>query len=164
MKKGIVLILGILCFILPVKAKNDFDISINNLPFLNNKSTLKTNFNQLESKNNVNEDKTITDLTKKVTNLLLGDFNNTKESSKHFYQRHQEYLALRYNPKVPKDENSYSGLDENSEEYKDDILSGLSIPGMFNKLNELNIIYNYFGNIRISKTDNAILSIIEKNL
>lgn len=164
MKKGIVLIVGILCFILPVKAKNDFDISINNLPFLNNKSTLKTNFNQtyqLESKNNVNEDKTITELTKKVTNLLLGDFNNTKESSKHFYQRHQEYLALRYNPKVPKDENSYSGLDENSEEYKDDILSGLSVPGMFNKLNELNIIYNYFGNIRISKTDNAIMSIIE---
>ena len=164
MKKGIVLIVGIICFILPVEAKNDFDISINNLPFLNNKSTINTNFNQtyqLESKNNVNEDKTITGLTKKVTNLLLGDFNNTKESSKHFYQRHQEYLALRYNPKVPKDENSYSGLDENSEEYKDDILSGLSVPGMFNKLNELNIIYNYFGNIRISKTDNAIMSIIE---
>ncbi len=164
MKKGIVLIVGIICFILPVEAKNDFDISINNLPFLNNKSTINTNFNQtyqLESKNNVNEDKTITELTKKVTNLLLGDFNNTKESSKHFYQRHQEYLALRYNPKVPKDENSYSGLDENSEEYKDDILSGLSVPGMFNKLNELNIIYNYFGNIRISKTDNAIMSIIE---
>lgn len=92
----------------------------------------------------------ITELTKKTTYLLLGDGNNEKESSENYYKRHKEYLKLRYNPEIPKDENTLLGLDENSDEYKDDILSGMSVPGMFNKLNELEIKYIGYGQTRVS--------------
>ena len=104
---------------------------------------------------------TITDLTKKTTYLLLGEPNSQKESSENYYKRHKDYLNLRYNPEVPKDEESLLGLDENSQEYKDDILSGISVPGMFIKLNELEVKYNSYGDIRITKVDEEkVLSII----
>ena len=104
---------------------------------------------------------TITDLTKKTTYLLLGEPNRQTESSENYYKRHKDYLALRYNPEVPKDEESSLGLDENSQEYKDDILSGISVPGMFIKLNELEVKYNSYGDIRITKVDEEkVVSII----
>ena len=99
----------------------------------------------------------ITELTKKSTYLLLGENNNEKESSEKYYKRHKEYLKLRYNPEVPKDENSFIGLDENSSEYRDDILSGMSVPGMFNKLNELEIKYKSYGQIRVSILDDEMV-------
>ena len=112
----------------------------------NNDSSIDNELNQ-----------TITDLTKKTTYLLLGEPNMQKESSENYYKRHKDYLELRYNPKIPKDENAYLGLDENSQEYKDDILSGMSVPGMFLKLNE----YNSYGEIRITKIDeNNVISLI----
>lgn len=113
---------------------------------------ISTNMDEIE--------KEIEELTKKTTYLLLGEPNNINESSENYYRRHQEYLQLRYNPEVPKDPNTFNGLDEKSEEYKDDLVSGISIPGMFNKLNELHIVYKTFGNIRIAKTDKGIISSI----
>ena len=104
---------------------------------------------------------TITDLTKKTTYLLLGEPNRQTESSENYYKRHKDYLALRYNPEVPKNGESSLGLDENSQEYKDDILSGISVPGMFIKLNELEVKYNSYGDIRITKIDEEkVVSII----
>lgn len=101
---------------------------------------------------------TITELTKKTTYLLLGETNRSgKESSEDYYKRHKDYLKLRYNPQVPKDENAPLGLDENSEEYQDDILSGISVPGMFFKMKELDIKYSSYGKIRVSVITNEMV-------
>lgn len=105
-------------------------------------------------------EKEIISLTKKTTYLLLGDFNTKEESSEEYYKRHQEYLALRYAPTIPKDENSSSGLDENSNEYKDDLVSGLAIPSLFLQLNELGIEYYSFGDIRVTKNNDIVISMI----
>ena len=103
----------------------------------------------------------IEELTKKTTYLLLGEMNSDSESSEDYYKRHKDYLSLRYNPEVPKDENNIIGLDTNSKEYEDDLLSGITIPGMFLKFSSLNIKYSQYGTIRISKiNDEMVLSII----
>lgn len=104
--------------------------------------------------------KEITTLTKKTTYLLLGKENNISETAENYSARKQEYLNLRYNPKVPKDESNFIGLDTNSQEYKDDLLSGWTIPGMFNQLADLEIVYSKFGDIRVRKVDDGIVSSI----
>ncbi len=135
-------------------------INDNTFSFVNKEEKLVSNFdNQFDiSANEENLDtdlnKSITELTKKTTYLLLGSPNMQNESTQNYYKRHKDYLALRYNPKVPEDEKSVSGLDENSQEFKDDVLSGLSVPSMFLELNELEVKYNSYGEIRITKLDN----------
>lgn len=141
MKKIILVLLMLILNITFVSAKtNQFNIELGNL---------KTNTSNTS-------DSAIISLSKKVTYLLLGKSNS--ETGEEYYKRYHEYLELRYNPVVPKDETSLSGLDENSEEYKDDLLSGMSIPGMFNILNELEVDYDNISSIRIFNRDNAIIS------
>lgn len=116
---------------------------------------------EIEKENNDNNydlKEEIIELTKKTTYLLLGEANGENESSENYYKRHHDYLDLRYDPEVPKDENSFIGLDENSQEYKDDLLSGISVPGMFLMLSELDVKYSTYGDIRVTITDdiNAI--------
>ena len=140
-------------------------ISINEETFIfdNKNNKILTNFNNEYSvSNNKNDEKSelkqkITELTKKTTYLLLGEANNVKESSENYYKRHQDYLKLRYDPEVPKDDSTFIGLDVNSEEYKDDILSGMSVPGMFLKLNELEIKYKSYGQTRVSIVNDEIV-------
>lgn len=140
-------------------------ISINEETFIfdNKNNNILANFNDDYSvSNNKNDEKSelkqkITELTKKTTYLLLGEANNAKESSENYYKRHQDYLKLRYNPEVPKDENTVIGLDVNSKEYEDDILSGISVPGMFLKLNELEIKYKSYGQTRVSIVNDEIV-------
>lgn len=104
---------------------------------------------------------TITELTKKTTYLLLGEPNKRGESSEKYFKRHHDYLDLRYNPEIPKDSNTASGLDVNSQEYKDDILSGMSLPGIFSMINELDVNYNSYGDIRVSiVSDEIVISTI----
>ena len=45
--------------------------------------------------------------------------NEDEETPEEYYNRHKEYLKLRYAPNIPKDKKTSSGLDENSKEYKD---------------------------------------------
>lgn len=106
--------------------------------------------------------KNITELTKKTTYLLLGEINSRgKEGSENYYKRHKDYLKLRYNPQIPKDPSTLTGLDENSEEYSDDILSGISVPGMFNLLKEREIQYSSYGKILVSPiNDELVISTI----
>ena len=138
---------------------NGININKETFSFINKEEMLTSNFDKkyeiTSNKNNTNYELTerIKELTKKTTYLLLGEANSKKESGENYYKRHQDYLELRYNPEIPKDENSFLGLDENSQEYKDDILSGISVPGMFLKLNELEIKYNSYGKINVSKVD-----------
>lgn len=109
-----------------------------------------------ETKNEIKE------LTKKTTYLLLGEPNNKDESSENYFKRHRDYLKLRYNPEIPKDENTSTGFDESSQEYEDDILSGLSVPSMFLMLSELDVKYNSYGDIRVSVvSDEAVVSTIK---
>lgn len=169
MKKIILSIYLISISIVSVYAiSTKFTIDSTKISFSTNSKngTIVSNFNQNYrlsysiSSDNADLEKEIEELTKKTTYLLLGDFNNTDESSEDYYKRHQEYLELRYNPKIPKDKSTATGLDENSQEYKDDLVSGLNVPSMFLLLDELNIIYSSFGNIRVSETDDFIISTI----
>ena len=137
-------------------------IIINDETFLfdNKENNILLNFDSNFEVENNNNDKdyelrqTITELTKRTTYLLLGESNNKNESSENYFKRHKEYLQLRYNPKIPEDKNSLMGLDQNSQEYKDDILSGISVPGMFLKLSELEVEYDTYGKIQVSVIDN----------
>ena len=137
-------------------------IIINDETFLfdNKENNILLNFDSNFEIENNNNDKdyelrqTIIELTKRTTYLLLGESNNKNESSESYFKRHKEYLQLRYNPKIPEDKNSLMGLDQNSQEYKDDILSGISVPGMFLKLSELEVEYDTYGKIQVSVIDN----------
>lgn len=102
----------------------------------------------------------ITTLSKKVTYLLLGRGDTLNESAEEYYDRRHNYLDLQYNPEIPKDSNSFSGYDENSDEYKDSILPSFAIPQMFNLLDELNVTYNTIGAIRVGVADNYVISIV----
>lgn len=147
-------------------------IIINDETFLkfNKEKTLLSNFdksydveNNLENEDSEIKDK-ITELTKRTTYLLLGEANSENESSEDYYKRHKDYLELRYNPDIPK--NANSELDKDSQEYKDDIVSGISVPGMFLKLNELDIRYNSYGRVKVAVVDDkeVISSITLKNI
>lgn len=168
MKKYFVFIFIILIsFTLSVHAfNNSFSFDSTKLIFTSNSKknevigSFNKEYNLTHSISNEKSDleEKIEVLTKKTTYLLLGDFNNNIESSEDYYKRHSEYLNLRYNPKVLKDENSLTGLDENSQEYKDDLVSGLTVPSFFNQINELGIIYNSYGDIKVTITDNLVIS------
>jgi len=146
---------------------NGFSIDTSNLSFTNSKKTsIVNNFNEEYNlsysitSNDAEFEEQIINLSKKTTYLLLGKANNIDESSEEYYKRHQDYLGLRYNPEVPKDESTFTGLDEESQEYKDDLVSGITIPSMFLILDELGIVYSSIGDVRVSKTDDAVMSMV----
>ena len=146
---------------------NGFSIDTSNLSFTNSKKTsIVNNFNEEYNlsysitSNDSEFEEQIINLSKKVTYLLLGKANNVDESSEEYYRRHQDYLGLRYNPEVPKDESTITGLDYESQEFKDDLVSGITIPSMFLILDELGIVYSSIGNVRVSKTDDAVMSMV----
>lgn len=112
------------------------------------------------SSNNEELKEEITALSKKVTYLLLGQGDMTNESSLEYYERRNKYLELKYAPEIPKDPNSYSGYDETSQEYKDNILPSFAIPQMFSQLDELNITYNSIGAIRVGVVDDYVISMV----
>lgn len=102
----------------------------------------------------------ITNLTKKTTYLLLGDFNTDTESSEEYYKRHQEYLDMGAYQSFPKDSNTSSGYDESIDNYSYASISELAVPSIFLKFNELGIKYSYYGDIRITKSNNLVISTI----
>ena len=112
------------------------------------------------SSNNEELKEEITALSKKVTYLLLGQGDMTNESSLEYYERRNKYLELKYAPEIPKDPNSYSGYDETSQEYKDNILPSFAIPQMFSQLDELNITYNSIEAIRVGIVDDYVISMV----
>ena len=136
---------------------NRININNNTLSFNNKEKNILSHFDSSYNivDNNRKDDnyvlkQNITELTKKTTYLLFGEANSRNETSENYYKRHKDYMNLRYNPEVPKDNSTHLGLDVNSQEYKDDILSGFSVPGMFLKINELGIKYSSYGKIRVS--------------
>lgn len=168
MKKVLILLISMIGIIFSVSALSGFYFDAKKLTFSeNSKSSLITNqfdkdyqLTKTISTADSKLEEQIKKLTKKVTYLLLGDFNNENESSENYYKRHHDYLDLRYNPTVPKDENTFSGLNETSQEYQDDLVSGYAIPNLFNQINELGVIYHSYGDIRVTINDNFIISSI----
>lgn len=167
MKKILITIITIvLCTVSVLAAAKNFTITSTNLSFNNSKQEAITKeFNKkydlsykISSKDEELK-KEITSLTKKVTYLLLGEMNEDEETPEEYYNRHKEYLKLRYAPKIPKDENTFSGYDEKSQEYKDDLVSGAVVPSLFLTINELKIKYNTFGDIRVVETDGGMLAV-----
>lgn len=168
MKKSIIKIVIPLLFItaigtISLAITNGITINNDTFSFINKEEMLISNFDskyEISSNNNDSNDaltQEIKELTKKTTYLLLGEANSKEESGENYYKRHKDYLELRYNPKVPRDDSAPLGLDQNSQEYEDDLLSGISVPGMFSKLNELEIKYNSYGKIRVSKVDEEVV-------
>lgn len=167
MKKILITIITIvLCTVTVFAAAKSFTITSTNLSFNNSKQKAITKeFNKkydlsykISSKDEELKQE-ITSLAKKVTYLFLGEMNEDEETPEEYYNRHKEYLKLRYAPKIPKDENSFTGYDEKSQEYKDDLVSGAVVPNLFLTINELKIKYNTFGDIRVVETDGGMLAI-----
>ena len=167
-KKYIVLILITISFITVKSISNNFKLDTSELSYTKNskKDIVVSNFrkeyqltNSISNENTELEEE-IKNLTKKTTYLLFGDFNNINESSEDYYKRKQDFYALRYNPEVPKDDSNIIGLDVNSQEYKDDLISGMAIPQIFNQAAELNMLYDSYGDIRITINDSIIISSI----
>ena len=167
-KKYIVLILITISFITVKAISNNFKLDTSELSYTKNskKDIVVSNFrkeyqltNSISNENTELEEE-IKNLTKKTTYLLFGDFNNINESSEDYYKRKQDFYALRYNPEVPKDDSNIIGLDVNSQEYKDDLISGMAIPQIFNQAAELNMLYDSYGEIRITINDSIIISSI----
>lgn len=173
MKKKVFMLISLLSIssVTVYALSNSFNFDTSKLSFTSNskKENVVDNFNKsynltysISSENEKLEEE-IKDLTKRTTYLLFGGFNNTNESSENYYKRHKDWFDLRYNPKVPevpKDENNPFGLDTSSQEYKDDLVSGLAIPQIFNQANEMGLLYNSYGDIRVTISDNLIISSI----
>ena len=147
---------------------NNFNFDTSKLSFATNskKGSVVSNFNKNYnltysiSNDNAELEEEIKTLTKRTTDLLFGDFNNTSESSEDYYKRKKDFYDLRYDPEIPKDDNNLLGLDTNSQEYKDDVVSGMAIPQIFNQVSELEMIYSSYGDIRITINDNLVISSI----
>lgn len=168
MKKKIFLLIIISSICLSVSASaNKFIIDSSKLSIINSKTnSLSNEFKKeynLEYKI-VSKDeklkKEIEDLSKKITYLLLGNGDSEDETPEEYYKRRNDYLNYRYNPKIPKDPSSVTGLDQNSQEYLDDVVSGMSVPGIFNIIDERDVSYNEISQIRTSINDNFIIAAV----
>lgn len=169
MKKFGVIILLTFCLLANVLASKSFfhiDSSKMKLTKNSNENKITDEFNKnyslsysIASDNDKVKDE-IDNLSRKTTYLLLGESDTLNESAEEYYKRRTEYMNLRYDPEVPKDPNSPLGLDMNSQEYMDDLVSGISVPSMFNLLDELNISYSGIDSIRVSINDDMIISYV----
>lgn len=169
MKKIFIGLIAILLCVISVYAlSNNFSIDSSKLSFSKSgkKELILNNFNDdyelthSISQKNTELEKEIIDLTKKTTYLLLGEFNNKDEGSEEYYKRHQDYLKLGAYNSFPRDKNTSSGYDETIPNHNYASISEFVVPMLFLQINELNILYNHYGNIRITKSDNLVISTI----
>lgn len=146
----------------------NFNFDSSNLSFSsNNKSN--TVVNKFDNKYSLSHsisnsdaklEEEIKELTKKTTYLLLGDINNTNESYEEYYQRKQDFYDMGSYKYYPKDSNSSSGYDESDLIYRYVLASELAIPQLFSQFNELEFVYNSYGDIRVTISDDIIISTI----
>jgi len=167
MKKIFIVIGTFLLSIIYVYAlSNNFSIDSSKLYFSTNnkKNSVLDNFNKNYelshsiSSGNAKIENEITELTKKTTYLLLGDFNNNEETSEEYYKRHKTYLDMGAYKTFPRNENYESGYDETIPNHKYAFISEFAVPSMFLQINELGIQYNSYGDIRITINDNLAIS------
>ena len=162
-------VIGILSFSFSVYALTSqfsFDSSMLTFSSDSKADLVSDSFNQdysltasISSKDEELQEKVKT-LSKKTTYLLLGKMNSDSETSEEYYKRHKEYTKLAAYNYFPRDENSVSGYDETIDNYQYVLASELAIPQLFNQFNEIGVIYNSYGDIRVSINDNLAISIV----
>ena len=153
MKKKIIILFVLVSVITVYALSNSFSLDTTKLSFSsgNKKEDIISNFNKNYALSyTVTEDKEkekeeLKQIAKKTTYLLFGDFNNTNESSEHFYNRKMEFYSSRYNV-TPSD--NYSNV------------ADFAIPQVFNQAVEIGLQYNSFGEIRVEfVNDMAIVTV-----
>lgn len=168
-KKILISSITFLTFISSVYAiSSSFNFDNNKLNFSSNSktSTIINSFDSsykltanIDEKNKDIKNKII-DLSKKTTSLLIGDINSSTETNEHFYNRRKEYYKLASYNYFPKDSTTESGYDESNANYKYVLASEFAIPQIFNKINELGIVYNTYGDIRVTLNDDLAISMV----
>ncbi len=157
-----------ICMITVYALTLDFNFDSSKLSFSSN-SKKSTIVNQFDTKYELSHslsnkdskvEREIKDLTKKTTYLLLGDFNNKNESNEDYYKRKQDYYDMASYKYFPEDKNSSSGYDESNPLYKYVSAAELAIPQLFNSFNELGIIYNSYGDIRVTISGDLVISTV----
>lgn len=139
-------------------SKISFDNSSKTISITSNfDSAYAIEYDDNELKGNTQFEETMTKLTKKTTYLLLGNSNSVVNNYTDYAKRKEELYNLRYAPdQIPKDENG--NYITSSEEYKDDVVTGINIPGMFKLLSEKNITYENFGTVKVFETDEYVIT------
>ncbi len=99
----------------------------------------------------------ISTLSRNITYLLLKKEGSSSESALQYNQRYKKYLTFRYSPEIPKINGEY---DKNSQEYNDDVMSGLVVPTMFRYLDELGIRYTNISAVRVIASEEMVLSAV----
>ena len=138
------ILIVILCVFLSFKEKS---INLDKIDLINSKDALiEKEFDdkyKISIKENTNTklEKEIKELSRKTTYLLLGDF---KETSEEYYERHKNFIKLRYS----------------SDDEIDSFVSSESTEYMFNKLSEYNIKFSSIGDIKVSESKNFVISTV----
>lgn len=112
------------------------------------------------SNDNEQLEKTIQELSKKTTYLLLGNMNAKEESVENYYRRHKEYQELAAYQYFPRDKNTKTGYDEKDGRYRYAVASELAIPQLFNQFSELGVVYHSYGDIRVTLGDDVVISTV----
>ncbi len=168
MKKTVTLIIIILLIIvLRINAKSkSFSLNLDQYDFSNNlktsniKKELNDDYNIAYEASDTSEfDKKYNDMGIQITYLLIGKPGQNNQNDYQDFKSRKDKLVknYRYNPVIPKDEKGE--YIKESQEYKDDILSGINIPGMFNMLNDMNIEYRQMGTPKVFKISDEYISI-----
>lgn len=170
MKKKI--LIGLITFLIftisAYALSNNFNFDSSKLTFSANSkkdniiNSFKSEYNLVTSISSQDEEtkKSVIELSKKTTSLLLGDINSKDETSEHYYNRYKEYQELAAYNYFPKDANTSSGYDESDENYRYVIASEFAIPQLFNSLNELGVVYNTYGDIRVTLNGDLAISMV----
>ena len=95
----------------------------------------------------------IKDLSRRITLLLFGDFNNKNETTEHLYKRRKEFFSYMYDPEIPRTEDGE--LDSDSQEYSDSTYASITISSYFKYMVEVNPIYNSIESIEVRKLQNG---------
>lgn len=142
-----------------------FNIKNDSLELFKNKNSISNNFSKDYSLSysistaSSKEEIEVINAAKKAIALLFGNVNNVNESSEEYYKRRQEWYEFRYDPEIPKDPNNPEKFDDKSEEYGDNLVSGLAIPQMLSNMTELGILYNSIDDIRVTISDSQNLAV-----
>lgn len=99
------------------------------------------------------DNESMKELAKKTTYYLIGPANNKFETSESYMKRKQDFLKMRYAPDIPLDADG--NMDVDSDEYAEDLFTGYIIPNMFVIINDLEIVYEQFGDIHIVRVDDG---------
>lgn len=110
---------------------------------------------------NDEDNESMKELAKKTTYYLIGPANNKFETSESYMKRKQDFLKMRYSPDIPLDIDG--NKDVNSDEYAEDLFTGYIIPNMFIIINDLEIIYEQFGDIFIVRVDDGFYAKVSMN-